>query len=104
MWDGPALITQVKLRTHTCTLRDRLTDNIYGRHIFDTNSVLAKFKNMPLAEQLSYNLINRSYYLFYALKNKPEFDDLFYKIEKVRPTEWPLLIMGGTTGHLSPFD
>ena len=48
-----------------------------------------------MIDQLSYNLINRRYYMFDAMKSKLEFQDLIEKIESTKLELQPLLILGG---------
>jgi hypothetical protein len=53
---------------------------------------------------LSYNVINRKYLLFEALKDKCVLDELFAKMDSAPLHEIPLLIMCGYQKTVTPFD
>jgi hypothetical protein len=56
-----------------------MTDNIYEELIAE--GITTKLSQAPLAEVLSYNIINRNYYFLEAMKSKEEFNTLIKRIQ-----------------------
>lgn len=105
VWDEDRIykIAEFKIRTATCPLRERMVDNLSGKHIYSAQVAKDKLKALTIIDQLSYNLINRTYYFFEALKNKEEFAWLLEKI-KQSSYQSPVLMLAGEAPYTTPFD